>query len=74
MNNQRRKEIAKAVAMLDDVYDILDDVNCDENDAYDNMPENLQDGDRAFNMQDNIDKLDNACSSINEIMDSLNEI
>ena len=74
MNNQRRKEIAKAVAMLDDVYDILDDVNCDENDAYDNMPENLQDGDRAFNMQDNIDKLDNACSSINEIIDSLNEI
>lgn len=74
MNNQRRKEIAKAVAMLDDVNDILDGVNCDENDAYDNMPENLQDSDRASNMQDNIDKLDDACSSISEIIDSLNEI
>ena len=71
MNNQRRKEIAKAVAMLDDVNDILDGV---ENDAYDNMPENLQDSDRASNMQDNIDKLDDACSSISEIIDSLNEI
>ena len=38
------------------------------------MPENLQDSDRASNMQDNIDKLDDACSSISEIIDSLNEI
>ena len=74
MNNPRRTEIAKAVKLIDEANTILADVSADESFAFDNMPENLQDSDRASTMEDNVDKLEEACSSLNDAIESLNEI
>lgn len=71
MNNQRRKEIAKAQALIDEAKSILEQAQADEQDYYDNMPENMQSGERgekaeqsASELQDAVDSLDSAVSAV----------
>ena len=53
MNQARRKQIQQAI-------DILEDVACLEQEAYDNMPEGLQDSEKGDGMQEGLDNLDEA--------------
>lgn len=74
MNKQRRTKIAKAIGLLDEANTLLNSVSLDESMAFDNIPENMQDSDRASTMEDNVDKLEEACSSLDDVIESLNEI
>lgn len=71
MNNERRKEIAKATGMIEEAKAILEQAQSDEQDSYDNMPEGLQSGDRgqaaeqaASELQEAVDSLDGALANI----------
>ncbi|KKL70057.1 hypothetical protein LCGC14_2108750, partial [marine sediment metagenome] len=57
----RRKKIQKAI-------DLLDDVLVDEQEAYDNMPENLQDSDKGDTMQTGIDNLQDGKDLLEEVL------
>ncbi len=75
INAARRKEIERAIDLLYQAKEIIENVRDDEQDAYDNMPESLQYSERGERMSENVDALDNAADyDIEDIITNLNEI
>lgn len=74
MNKARRQQVKEAYAQLQAVQSDLEKIRIDEQDAYDNMPENLQGSDRGQESEEAIDNLDDAIYSIEEAIDSLYEV
>ena len=71
MNNSRRKQLEEISSKISDIKDELESVMCDEEEYRDNMPENLRNSERyeqtdaaCSEMQDALDSLDSAISSI----------
>ena len=58
MNKARRKKLGEAFDRIEDAKNILEEVKQEEQDAYDNLPENFQNGDRGEEMQNYIDMMD----------------
>ena len=46
----------------------------DEQDKFDNMPEGLQESERGEAMQEAIDAIETACGSLDDAIDTLQEI
>ena len=83
MNKARRKRIASVISTLENIidYDLiesakdeLEDILYEEEDAYDNMPENLQYSIRGEESSDAIDSLQEAVDALEEAIDTLNEL
>jgi hypothetical protein len=74
MNDARRKLIAQAIQQLQDALNNVEQTQGDEQDAYDNMPENMQSGEKGEVMSGAIDALDSAKGSIEEALDYLQVI
>ena len=78
MNKQRRKEIDQAISslMAIDLVGIQDAIQMivdDEQQALDELPENLQESDQANTMQEAIDSLEGACEAVNNIETEVTE-
>ena len=73
MNKARRKRIEDAQAKLEELKQEIDAILSEEQEAFDNMPESLQDGDRGEAMQEAIDALESAVSSCEEIDEYLTD-
>ena len=71
MNAKVRKEIAKHIASLNEIKDKVESIMENEQEKYDNMPEGLQDSERADEMLEAIDNLDSAVSSIEDAVEYL---
>lgn len=67
MNNPRRKTIQEIIDELYDLRNILDDVFDEEETYRDNIPENLQGGERY-------EKSDEACDNLSDAVDGLDEV
>ena len=63
MNNKRRKEIATAIRQIEN---ILSSILADEEEAFDNMPESLQESEPGYMSQDAQDNLSNAIDALEE--------
>lgn len=74
MNKARRKELDRAADMLRKAYSIIESCRDDEEDAYDNLPESFQDGERGEEMQEYIDVMDEAMDQIDEAANAIEEI
>lgn len=74
MNKQRRQELNDIISELDDLKDRLNSVMEEEQEAYDNMPESLQDSERGEEMQFNVDMLDSIVTDIECVIENINEI
>lgn len=83
MNNTRRKRIASVIMslrkfsdydLIEDIKDEIGDILWDEEDAYNNMPENLQYSMRGENSSDAIDSLQEAVDALEEAIDIFNEL
>lgn len=82
MNNTRRKQIAAAQALLaqaagiiEEARQALEEVRDEEQDAYDNMPESFQVGEKGDRAMAAIDNLENAISDLESLdFDSLGSI
>ncbi len=72
MNKVRRKEIAKAIELLEQAREILESVRDDEQEAFDNMPESLQGSERGEAMEEYIYTLEETIEAIDT--DELQEI
>jgi ribosome recycling factor len=64
MNAERRKEIAKAHAMIDEAKSILEAARDEEQEFFENMPENMQEGEKGS-------AAENAVQSLEEAIDGL---
>ena len=71
MNAQRRKQLNKIRESLDCLIVELDQVKDDEEEAYENMPESLQESERGQLMYENVDKLEDI---VNELQNQLGEL
>ncbi len=72
MNNKRRKELRRAIDMIETALDIVNSVKDEEEDAMYNYPENLQGTETYENMEVAVDTMDEITSAIEDGVDSLN--
>lgn len=73
MNRTRREKIDSLIEQLDVLKSDIESLTDDEQTAYDNLPENIQTGNRGELMMSAIDNLESAVSSVEEAIDYLNE-
>lgn len=84
MNKDRRKQIDAAMAAIEKVKDqfeaalaeladakeAIDGIKDEEQEAYDNLPESLQDGEKGQQMQYAVEKLEEAVNELEELVDN----
>ena len=73
MNQERRKLISAQISALQNIEYALTDVAEAEQEAFDNMPEGLQNSARGEAMQEALNQLEEAMESIRNACDSLSE-
>lgn len=73
MNKNRRKQLEQIVDALTDSREALDEVHTEEQDAYDNMPEGLQESERGQAILETAGDLENAVNDLDSIIDTLTE-
>ena len=74
MNNKRRNQIAQAKHFIQQGIILLNKVKEEEENAFDNLSEGLQQTMRGEQMEENANILDETIDAINEAIDSLDEI
>lgn len=73
MNKTRRDTIAKLQARISELKDEVEMVRDEEQEYYDNMPENMQQGDKGQNAESAVSALDEAMENLDSAMSSLDE-
>lgn len=73
MNNTRRKELRKAIellerasALIEDARCIIEDVQSEEEDAYYNMPESIQESEKGCSNEEAREHMEDALNIDNE--------
>jgi len=74
MNRERRKKLGEIIDQLGTLRDALDAVASEEREAYDNLPESLQESDRGCAMEEAADELDDICSEMEELKDRIQSV
>ena len=73
MNKQRRKELEKALELIAEARGIIENCRDDEQDAFDNLPESIQESERGETMEGFIDILDEAIDNLDDIETEIND-
>lgn len=74
MNKDRRKRLEGIYEKLMEIYEELDAIIDEEQEAYDNMPESLQDSEKGERMYEGIDSLERARDDINNAATTIEEV
>ncbi len=74
MNKQRRNRLQKVIDKLEELKEEVASICEEEQEAYDNMPEGLQEGDRGSQIYENISTLENQESNFDDLIDYLQEV
>ena len=74
MNKARKNKLKAILNELETIYARIDDIRGLEEDAMMNVPASLQETDRYEEMEEAFDNLDNACSSLEDALDSIKEV
>lgn len=69
MNKQRKQRFEEVAASLEEAKDILGDIQQEEQEAFDNLPEGLQISERGEKMQEYIDLMDDCNDKIDDVID-----
>ena len=73
MNKQRRKRLERISGELTRLYWELDEIQSEELEAFDNMPESLQYSERGLAMEEGLDLMDVWMQSIEETFNAIDE-
>ncbi len=71
MNKQRRKQIDQILEKLAELSAMVEEVYNDEDEAYNNLPESIQDSERGEAMYEAVDALESAYSACEELQEYL---
>ena len=74
MNKARRKQIEAALELLQQASEIIAVVGDEEEEAFDNLPESIQESERGEKMQEYIDTIDEVIGAVDEVKDNLETI
>lgn len=69
MNANRRKELNKAISALESIKETIDRLTEEEQEAFDNMPESLQESERGTKAEEAISNLTDASCYITDAID-----
>lgn len=73
MNRIRRKELQKAIDLLEQAKVIIEACRDEEQDAYDNLPESLQYSERGEDMEGFVYEMEDAMDSIDSAIDTITD-
>lgn len=73
MNNDRRAALSKLADDLRDIESKIEELMNEEQDYLDNMPENMQDGEKAQKAQAAVDAMESALGEVQCAISSLDE-
>jgi hypothetical protein len=73
MNDTRRKEIQRALTLIGEAKDILAVVLTQEQDEFDNMPGDAQDGEDGQRAEDAVDALERAATCCDDAITACEE-
>jgi len=73
MNRDRRRQLADIAGQLMDLRERIEVLREEEQEAYDNLPESLQEGERGQAIEQAVDALDTALAAVDEVTDALEE-
>ena len=74
MNRQRRKRLEKSYELIDEAMEIIQEVIDEEQEAYDNLPENFQYGERGQEMSGCIEMLEEASGYLDDTKSVMEQI
>lgn len=73
MNKARRKWLQSVIDALEEQKCEIESIQEEEQEAYDNMPEGLQEAERGQTIYENCDTLESAASDLEDIISNLQE-
>lgn len=73
MNAARRKSLAELAGKITDLVSEVETFRDEEQEYYDNMPENMQGGDKGQAAESAVAALDEASNSLNEAVSQIEE-
>lgn len=73
MNDNRRKQIQKVIDTLEEMKAEVESIAADERQYYDDMPENLQGGEKGTKADQTAETLEGIESDLDEIINNLFE-
>lgn len=74
MNKVRRQQLRKWLEDMENIKSELETICSNEQDYFDNMPENLQGGQRGSDSEEAIETMEDAVSAIEEAISAIEEI
>lgn len=74
MNAARRKRLEKVISTLENMLDEIDNVKNEEMEAFENLPEGLQESERGEQMRDNAYNLDMAWNDLDNVIEQIREV
>ena len=74
MNKEQRERLSQILDALNTALNDIDEIKCEEEEKYDNLPENFQDGEKGEAIQDGISSLEDAYSYLDDAISSLNDL
>ena len=73
MNKDRRKRLAEIEGKLEELKDQLEAIRAEEEEAFDNLPESIQDGEKGQNIDANREALEQAVDSLDESLNAIRQ-
>lgn len=74
MNKERRERIIASLYLLQQACEIIAEVGDEEEEAFDNLPESIQESERGEKMQKYIDTIDEVLEAVDDVKDNLETI
>lgn len=74
MNKVRRKKLNNAFELVNQAKDILEEVKCEEQEAYDNLPESIQYGEKGQEMGDYLEMIEEAAGYLDDANSVIEQI
>ena len=73
MNNSQRKELDRAIALLQEAQEIIGTISEEEGEKFENAPENLQESEKFLAMETASENLDTIKDDIETMVDEIEE-
>lgn len=73
MNKKRRERLREATISLGNILNSVEGIRDEENDCLNNYPENLQNSDAYYDMEDAVDYLTDAVYGLQEVIKNIVE-
>lgn len=74
MNKARRKKLGEAFDLVNSAKEILEDVREEEQEAYENLPESLQNSGKGEDMQNYMDMMEEAANYLDDANSVIEQI